>query len=349
MHGKLRVFLLGSAGALVVLALVVFLVGGGGDAPSPTSPGASSSAPATTEPPPASCPLSGVDPEGEVPVRPALGVKVENLPAARPQTGLSWADVVYEEPVEGGITRFIAVYQCQDAEKIEPVRSARLSDPDILVQYGEAILAYSGAAPQVEDVIGASGLTTLTEASAPEAFHRDPDREAPHNLYTDTVSLYEAAGSSAGAPEPIFTFAADPPAGGTPTSSVTVPMTFAETIEWRWDASDGRWLRYDEGEPHVLSNGTQISAENVVVQMVDIEQTYVVDPASGARSPKAVSIGQGTVYVLRDGHRYQGTWSRPTLSDVMVYALDDGTVIPLGPGATWIELTAKGSAVDFAA
>jgi hypothetical protein len=293
--------------------------------------------------------LSGVDPEGEVPIRPALGVKVENLPAARPQTGLSWADVVYEEPVEGGITRFIAVYQCQDAEKIEPVRSARLSDPDILVQYGDAILAYSGAAPQVDDAIAASGLTTLTEASAPQAFHRDPEREAPHNLYTDTVSLYEAAGSSAGAPEPLLAFAADAPAGGTPTSTVTVPMTFAETIEWRWDQADGRWLRYDEGEPHVLSDGTHISAENVVVQMVDIEQTYVVDPATGARSPKAVSVGQGTVYVLRDGRMYQGTWSRPTLSDVTVYTLDDGTVIPLAPGSTWIELVAKGSAVDFAA
>jgi hypothetical protein len=126
-------------------------------------------------------------------------------------------------------------------------------------------------------------------------------------------------------------------------------MTFAETIEWRWDATDGRWLRFDEGEPHVLSDGTQISAENVVVQMVDIEETYVVDPATGARSPKAVSTGQGTVYVLRDGRMYQGTWSRPDLSDVTVYTLDDGTVIPLSPGATWIELVQKGAAVDFAA
>src|SRR5436305_153336 len=108
-----------------------------------SSPGASSS------PPPPVCPLTGLAPKSSVPDRRALAVKVENLPAARPQTGLSWADIVYEEPVEAGITRFIAVYQCQDASRIEPVRSGRLTDPDILRQFGRPIFAYAGAVPQV--------------------------------------------------------------------------------------------------------------------------------------------------------------------------------------------------------
>src|SRR5437870_3896363 len=104
----------------------------------PSSPGATTSPAAPPE-----CPLSGVK-VSQVPARPALAVKVENLPAARPQTGLSWADLVYEEPVEGGITRFIAIYQCQDAARIEPVRSARFTDVDILVQLGKPVFGYAG-------------------------------------------------------------------------------------------------------------------------------------------------------------------------------------------------------------
>src|SRR5205085_6609370 len=108
---------------------------------------------------PAACPLSGKKPKGgHVPDRPALAVKVENVPAARPQTGLSWADIVYEEPVEAGITRFIAVYQCQDASRIEPVRSGRLTDPLILVQFGHPVFGYAGAVPAVVKAVRTAGI-----------------------------------------------------------------------------------------------------------------------------------------------------------------------------------------------
>ena len=112
--------------AIIVVLLVVGGVVAGAVAfsrnktPQASGPGPGSTTSPSSSPPPPVCPLSGVNPKGSVPSRPALAVKVENLPAARPQTGLSWADVVYEEPVEAGITRFIAVYQCQDASRIEP-------------------------------------------------------------------------------------------------------------------------------------------------------------------------------------------------------------------------------------
>src|SRR6266516_4523445 len=95
---------------------------------------------------------------GQVPGRPALAVKVENLPVARPQTGLSWADIVYEEPVEAGITRFIAIYQCQNASRIEPVRSGRLTDPDILVQFGHPVFGYAGAVREVMVRVAQRGI-----------------------------------------------------------------------------------------------------------------------------------------------------------------------------------------------
>lgn len=93
------------------------------------------------------CPLTGLDATGDgVPARPVLAVKIENSPLARPQAALNDADIVYEEPVEGGITRFIALFQCADVDRLGPVRSARTTDPDVLVQYGIPVFAYSGRA-----------------------------------------------------------------------------------------------------------------------------------------------------------------------------------------------------------
>src|SRR5438874_3556687 len=102
---------------------------------------------------PPTCPLTGVAPHHAVPDRPALAIKVENLPEARPQAGLERADIVYEEPVEGGITRFIAVYQCHDANRVGPVRSGRLTDPDVLVQFGHPAIGYAGGVNKVQKAI----------------------------------------------------------------------------------------------------------------------------------------------------------------------------------------------------
>ncbi len=152
---------------------------------------------------------------GRVPPRPALAVKVENLPQARPQYGLSAADVVYEEPVEGGITRFIVIYQCHDAGRIEPVRSGRLIDPDIVRQYGaHPLFAYAGAIQPVVDKVDSSSLVDVGIYRAPlSAYWRDPDRYAPHNLISDTAVLY-AAGAAQHAPPtpppPVFHYGALP-------------------------------------------------------------------------------------------------------------------------------------------
>src|SRR5207249_9034733 len=121
----------------------------------------------TPPPAPPTCPLTGLAPKaGSVPSRPALAIKVENLPAARPQTGLDQADIVYEEPVEAGITRFIAVFQCQEAPRVEPVRSGRLTDPDILVQFDHPLFGYAGGVPQVKRKVIQTGLVDVNYLKA---------------------------------------------------------------------------------------------------------------------------------------------------------------------------------------
>src|ERR1035438_10429084 len=147
----------------------------------------------TTKPHVPVCPLTGLAPrDGHVPQRAALAVKVENLPQARPQWGLEAADIVFEEPVEGGITRFIAVYQCHVVSRIEPVRSGRLVDVGILAPLGRILFAYSGAIQPVVNAIdsGTSLLQDVGANRAPGAYYRDPTRVAPHNLATSTAALW---------------------------------------------------------------------------------------------------------------------------------------------------------------
>lgn len=301
--------------------------------------------------PPPQCPLTGVDPEGDVPVRPALAIKVENIPAARPQTGLSWADIVYEEPVEGGITRFIAVYQCQDAERVQPIRSARLTDIDILVQFGRLLFAYSGAAASVDQALGKAGFIDVNAVATPGAYDRDPARSPPHDLYSGTGELYRAARGEIhrlelGAPSAMFSYTSTE-VNGKKVRELHAPFSsWAADVYWRWSADSQSFLRWHGAEPHVSSDGTQYSAKNVIVQVVETELTDVAD-ANGVQSPRVISVGKGKAYVLRKGRIVVGTWERPSTDDVTKFYDKKGNELRLTPGNTWIELLPEGIAVTY--
>src|SRR5436190_11193482 len=301
-------------GALVVVAVVVGVVVAAGKNGVGPLAGSDSGAGhgGTAAEPPKVCPLTGLDPQhGKVPARPALAVKVENLPQVRPQTGLSHADIIYEEPVEAGITRFIVVYQCTDSDKIEPIRSGRLTDPDILVQFGHALFAYAGGVPQVEKKVREAGLTDVNFIKAAEAYHRDPARLAPHNLYSSTKELYAAAKWDPVAPKPIFLYSTDKPKGKR-IHRIHVPFSNESDGTWKWDRSKKVWLHFYSDVPHTYSDGTQVSAKNVVIQMVKVVTTGITD-VQGVPSPKVISTGSGKVYVLRNGKMIVGTWSRPSV------------------------------------
>jgi hypothetical protein len=291
--------------------------------------------------PPATCPLTGVQPKsGKVPDRPALAIKVENLPEARPQAGIEAADVVYEEPVEGGITRFIVIFQCHDSKRVGPVRSARFTDVDILPQYGtQTLFGFAGGAPPVEQRVQASGLNDVNfqQPKAEQAYVRDPNRVEPHNLYTSTGGLYRAGGTSGGMPTEVLTFSEAPPTGGKRASKVELDFSGSADVFWTFDHRNGMWVRSYNTGPANLENGRPITARNVVVQTVKIKQTDIVD-AAGNTSPEVVATGTGPCLVLRNGRVIHGTWSRPTLDDLTVYRNAKGDTIGLAPGTTWIEL-----------
>lgn len=289
-------------------------------------------------PPPPSCPLTGQPaPHGRVPDRPALAIKVENLPEARPQAGLDRADVVYEEPVEGGITRFIVVYQCHDAGRVGPVRSGRTTDPKVLVQFGRPVMGYAGGQAPVVRAIDRAGVIDMNYNIAISAYIRDDSRAAPHNLYTSTRALWKAAKAKEGAPAPVFAY--DPELAGPSRKARTVHLPFSSysDVFWKWSRTQAAWLRSHGTVPHLLEDGSQVQAANVVVMQVQVRSGPIVD-AAGNHSPEVELTGSGKAYVFRDGRMIVGRWERPTLKVVTTFVTKAGAEIALAPGITWVEL-----------
>jgi hypothetical protein len=281
-----------------------------------------------------------------VPKRAAVAVKVENLPQARPQFGLDQADIVFEEPVEGGITRFIAVYQCHTAARIEPVRSARLVDAQILEPLGRMLFAYSGAIQPVIDEVDAprSLLYDVGADKAPGAYWRDPARYSPHNLETSTSALYAAA-KSLGYPEkgptPIFSYGRPAP-GGTPAAAVSIydPL---DVTTWTWHPATGVYDRsYSDTGPARQGDNIQVTASNVIVMLVHEYPTPWPEDDTGALENELTLKGSGPAWVFRDGAQYYGHWERPFLDQPTVFYETDGTRITLTPGGTWEELVPDG-------
>lgn len=291
------------------------------------------------------CPLTG-RPAAGWSGHAALAVKVENTPQARPQWGLDQADIVFVEPVEGGITRFVAVYDCSGASRIEPVRSGRFDDPEILEPLGKVLFAYAGAIQPVVNEIDAptSLLEDVGMFKAPAAYWRDPERVAPHNLVTSTAALYAAAkalGYPEQPPRPIFSYG--PPApGGTPAAQVKVDFGI-DTAIWTWKPATGLWyLSYSDTGPALEGDGRQVSASNVVVLMAQNDETPWVEDATGAHEYVLQLKGTGPAWVFRDGRQYYGRWVRPRLADPAVFLEQDGTKVTLSPGKTWEDIVPSG-------
>lgn len=275
---------------------------------------------------------------------------MDNLPAARPQWGLDKADIVYEEPVEGGITRFIAVFQCHGADRIEPVRSARLIDPGLLEPLGHILFAYSGAIQPVVDKVDAPGslLEDVGGYKAPEAYWRDPYRSIPHNLVSSTAALYKAA-TALHYPEkpPPAIFSYGPPGpGATPAAGVAIHFPI-DTVTWRWDRRAGVYYRsYSDTGPATLGDGQQISASNVVVMLMHEYVTKYSEDALGAHENGLILRGSDPVWVLRDGAVLYGRWYRSRLDRPYVFRqAKTHRLVHLTPGNTWVELVPEGTDV----
>jgi hypothetical protein len=289
-------------------------------------------------PAPPTCPLTGLRaPHGRIPDRPALAIKVENLPEARPQAGLDQADIVYEEPVEGGITRFIVVFQCHESRRVGPVRSGRTTDPAVLVQFGRPVMGYAGGVDSVVHAIDRAGVIDENYLVAVDAYWRDPNRSAPHNLYTSTKALWKAGKSREGTPGAVFTYDDHIQSRSRRVGTVHLDFSSYSDVFWTWSPRAGAWLRSHGTVPHTLEDGSRVSAANVVVMRVQVHAGSIHD-AAGNPSPVVNLTGSGKAYVFRNGRMIPGRWQRPSLKDLTTFVTRDGQTIALAPGVSWVEL-----------
>ena len=329
---------------LLIAALIVIAVRAaathphvhGKVAPVPTLPTTTASNSANTG---GICPLTGLPaPGGSIPARPALAIKVDNYSAARPQTGINHADIVFEEPVEGGITRFVAVFQCHGAKLVGPIRSARLVDVDILSQLSDPILANMGGIPPVISAIQKAPIIEENMLGLGQVIHRNYNRVPPYNTYASTSALWGLHSADTTAPAQLFTYSNTVPAG-TPAASVHVPFSYASDVTWNYDPTTHQYLRYYNGTtPAMLSDGTQISAANLVIQSVRVTYGPWVENSLGGLEVVSHMIGSGPLIVVRNGVAVSGTWQRPSLTSPTVLTAANGSTIALQPGNTWVEI-----------
>ncbi|MBE0417622.1 MAG: DUF3048 domain-containing protein [Coriobacteriia bacterium] len=293
----------------------------------------------TKPPEPVRWPLTGVEvAPGESPadVR-VLSVKIENSAAARPQTGLDMADIVYESLTEGGITRFNALFHSQTPPEIGPVRSARMSDTQLVPQYS-ALFAHSGANSGVLGAIRSTGLEVVDHSGASAAYRRVSDRRAPHNLYMDPARAREIAISRGySATQELKGLQFSPSAESTLTvSRVVIPFSNANSVAWDYNADRGVYQRSNNGQAHKdRVSGEQYSAHNVVVLWT---RTTATGPRGiGGRTLEIALVGNGRASIFRDGIRIDGVWETDG-SSPPVFRDDEGALARLAPGNTWFQV-----------
>ncbi len=302
--------------------------------------------------PPGINPLTGlpVDHSENLDRRPLL-VKIDNYPAeVRPQSEVMQADLVWEYLLTGGATRFAALYLANDPDHVGPVRSARLTDFELVRVY-RALFAYSGMAQGELDILKTDGLAISRAVTGGcPALCRVPKAGTAyeHTLFGDAAALRDLADQlhRDTTPEPIYgmAFDASAPRNGTALSAIRVGYRQTD-VDWTYDASSGRWLRAEDGQPHLdAAINQQISAANVLVLEADhIEQPYTSDGYWGPGNFAYATplLGEGRVFLFRDGQYVEGLWKRDDRSQPLRYTDLAGNDLPFKPGNTWINLVPR--------
>lgn len=325
----------------IALAAGVLVAGCSEPEPEPAEPSADPAPTAVTAgpggpaPPPRASRLTGL-PLVDGPV---LAVKVDNTSPARPRIGLTKADLVYVEPVEGGLTRLLVVFSTRMPSEVGPVRSARESDGLILDGWNGVAFADSGGSRVTNSVLRAADFARVSFDTSTEGYRRDRSRPAPYNVIGDPDALVERAGGSAWPPDVGFVFG-KAPAGGTPASSVAVRYT-GSRIRFDWSRAEKRWLLSTDDRADVAPNGDRHGAATVVVQEVKVGPSGQRD-VTGTPSPLVTVSGTGKATVLRDGLSFAASWSRPKDGAPTTFTTGAQAVpMTFAPGPVWVVLVSS--------
>ncbi|MBC7443337.1 MAG: DUF3048 domain-containing protein [Ramlibacter sp.] len=266
---------------------------------------------------------------------PSLAAKIDNHEAARPQVALERTDIVFEELVEGGLTRYVALWQSDVPELVGPVRSIRPMDPDIIAPFG-GIVAYSGGQQQFVDLMEATDVINVShDRDDTGVFYRDDARDAPHNVILKAKEVVDRNDTVA-PPRQQFAYAAtvsgsSAAVDGAPVSAINSRFSDQRWPGWTWDAASTTYLRSQEGAPDLDGSGAQLRATNVLILRVVIDET-------STNVPKTTLIGSGEAWVSAGGKSLHATWSKSGQDAPIRLVDDNGVTVRLAAGNTWIEL-----------
>ncbi len=328
------------AAAVVVLgsSLSLAACSSGSDAPRSAKPAKETPTPSATTssppPPPEPSRLSGRMGMDNGPV---YAVKVDNTGNAHPQVGLSKADVVYVEQVEGGVTRLAAIFSSQYPTYVGPVRSGRITDIELLKQYGTVGLFYSGSQNKLADNLQRADLKLVSFDQDHTGYTRSPGRPMPYDVIGTFDRLRRRAGKVDPPPEVGYTFG-PAPAGGTKVSNVSVSYPGAR-VGAVWSRAKERWLLSMDGRADLAAEGGQLGPTTFVAQFVTVKPSAYHD-INGANTPQTLTVGKGRALVFRDGQMFTGRWSRGKASDVTSYTIN-GEVASFAPGQVWVALIGR--------
>jgi hypothetical protein len=286
-------------------------------------------------------PLTGVDAEGADQAeldRAALSIKIENSDNAKPQENIQHADIVFEEQVEYGISRLVAVFQSKAPETVGPIRSLRPMDKNIMGSM-EGPLIFSGAQRGFINDAASSGQELIAQDTGGYGFFRTSDKPAPHNLHGTLADFWAQTDASAPAQQFQYAYPAEDSnviAEGTTATAIDINASPRMQPQWDWDASESAWMRSEAGTPHTTTDGTQLSATNVVVLWVDIRQN---GSGGGSSVPETIVVtDSGTGYVAAGDSYIPITWSKAGQFDPYMLETESGEAVELIPGNTWVEL-----------
>lgn len=338
------------------VAAVAVLVGGGafivaqagdeettGPPTTTTAPPTTTTAPTTTTTVPVPvAPLTGMTGRfGDRLSYPAVFVKIDNAPEARPHAGLVQADIVFEERVEGNTTRFAAVFHSTNAPRIGPVRSTRSTDFSLTPLFGRPIYASSGGNGNIISSLHRTNVVDVGHNVSGRGFDRVPGRRAPHNLFTRLMFLYQKSPEKPPPPKPVFQYRPEGgklPMGARPAKEVVLSFGAAPISRFVWDPPSRQWHRYHGSARHLDISGKPIAPRNVVT----LEIPYEFNPSTGNSMPHGTLAGEGRLLVLTAGHAIGGKWVRPTPKSPLELLDNNGNQILLTPGQTWVELVPPG-------
>lgn len=323
-------------GSAALAALTLSACSGKGDGHSSSSSDGASS-PYTTSPKPAASKSTAAQPttdpltDGKKTGRPVIAVKLENTAAAMPQYGLSPADLVFVEEVEGSLTRLMPIFQSSYPTRIEPVRSARSTDIELLPMFGHPVLAYSGVASQIQDKLTKAPITLYNNGT------RDPGRVAPHNLYFDIDRLAKRKGLAT-SKDIGLRFAADDPG----LRQAPQQKSFAVRVgddRFSFSYTGTRYQPSWNGRAYTdaAANGRHVETDNVLVLKVRKVSDGYLDPA-GNPVYRSESTGSGALTLYRNGRMLSGTWQRAAPNQPFRLHDQHGKPLLLTPGKSWILL-----------